>query len=125
MAHKKIHTQRDLARTRRKYNIRKRISGTAEKPRLSVFRSNAHIYIQAIDDVAGRVLAAASDLDKNLKGDLEGKKKADQAKVVGKALGERLAATGVTSAVFDRNGFIYHGRVKSAAEGAREGGLQF
>ena len=125
MAHKKIRNQRDRARQRRKYTIRKRISGTAEKPRLSVFRSNSHIYIQAIDDVAGRVLAASSDLDKSLKGEIEGKKKAEQAKVVGKALGEKLAATGVKSAVFDRNGFIYHGRVKAVAEGARKAGLEF
>ena len=125
MAHKKIHDPRDRARLRRKYSIRKRISGTADKPRLSVFRSNSHIYIQAIDDVSGRVLAASSDREKTLQGDLDGKKKSEKAKVVGMALAKKLTDAGVTSAVFDRNGFIFHGRVKQVAEGAREGGLQF
>jgi len=125
MAHKKIHSARDRARQRRKYVIRKRISGTAEKPRLSVTRSNSHIYIQAIDDDSGRVLAAASDLEKPLQGDLDGKKKAERAKIVGLALGKKLTEKGVQTAVFDRNGYIYHGRVKQVAEGAREAGLKF
>lgn len=125
MAHKKFHNPKDRARQRRKYTIRKRVSGTAEKPRLSVFRSNAHIYIQAIDDVSGRVLAAASDLDKDLKAELEGKKKAEKAKAVGMSLGKKLTGAGVGQGVFDRNGFIFHGRVKQVADGAREAGLKF
>jgi len=125
MAHKKIQDPRDRARLRRKYSIRKRISGTADKPRLSVFRSNSHIYIQAIDDVSGRVLAASSDREPSLQGELAGKKKSEKAKVVGMALAKKLTGTGVQAAVFDRNGFIFHGRVKQVAEGAREGGLKF
>ena len=123
--HKKIASSRTRARLRRKHNIRKRISGTADKPRLSVFRSNAHIYVQAIDDVSGVVLASASDKDKALRGDLEGKNKKERARAVGEHVAKALSAKSIETAVFDRNGFIFHGRVKEVAEGAREGGLKF
>src|SRR5690606_17243055 len=110
--HTKISTRKDRTRWRRKHAIRKRISGTAERPRLSVFRSNAHIYVQAIDDVARRVLAAASDLEAAIEPGLEGKKKGERARLVGQAIGRKLKEQNVTRVVFDRNGFIYHGRVK-------------
>ena len=108
-------------RRRVKRGIRKKITGTAQRPRLTVYRSNRHIYAQVIDDVAGHTLAAASSLEEGVG---EGAPKA-----VSKAVGERLAANakeaGVETVVFDRNGYRYHGRVQALAEGAREGGLQF
>ena len=111
-------------RNRRRFRIRKKISGSAEKPRLAVFRSAKQIYVQAIDDVAGRTLASASTVDKETR---EGIKtytgNADSAAGVGKLIAERLKKLGVTTAVFDRGGYRYHGRVKSLADGAREGGL--
>jgi large subunit ribosomal protein L18 len=122
---KKIRSQKESARVRRKVSIRKRIHGTAERPRLSVFRSSKHIYAQAIDDVSGKVLAASSDLEAALKADLEGKNKKDKAKVVGKAIGAKLVALQISSVVFDRNGYLYHGRVAHVADGAREAGLAF
>src|SRR6202000_2033660 len=94
--------------TRRKGTIRKRITGTAERPRLSVFRSAKHVYAQAIDDVTGRVLAAASDTEEGLKSALTGKPKKERARQVGKTIGEKLIAQKVEAVVFDRNGFIYH-----------------
>ncbi len=112
-------------RLRRKKSIRKRLSGTTERPRLSVFRSNAHIYAQVVDDVRGVTLAEASTLSPELKTELAGKKKTEQAQLVGKLVAERCLAASVNTVVFDRNGFIYHGRVKAVAEAAREGGLQF
>jgi large subunit ribosomal protein L18 len=123
--HVKVGSERERTRLRRKVTIRKRISGTAERPRLSVFRSSKHIYAQAIDDVTGKVLAAASDLEAALAAELEGKNKKDKAKVVGKALGAKLVALQVSAVVFDRNGFLYHGRVAHVADGAREAGLSF
>lgn len=116
---------RKSIRQRIHQRIRKRVSGTAERPRLTVFRSSKHIYAQAIDDVTGKVLAAASDLEAALAGDLEGKNKKDKAKVVGKAIGAKLLALQVSAVVFDRNGFLYHGRVAHVADGAREAGLSF
>ena len=113
------------ARLRRKKSIRKRLSGTAERPRLSVFRSNAHIYAQVVDDVRGVTLAQASTLSPELKEQVTGKRKLEQAQLVGKLVAERCLAASVASVVFDRNGFIYHGRVKAVADAAREGGLQF
>jgi len=110
---------------RRKVSIRKKISGTADRPRLSVFRSARHIYAQAIDDVSNTVLASSSDLEAALKGDLEGKAKKDRAKVVGKAVAAKLLAKQITTVVFDRNGYLYHGRVAEVAAGAREAGLVF
>jgi large subunit ribosomal protein L18 len=121
----KIQDRTERSRWRRKRTIRKRVAGTAERPRLSVFRSNAHIYVQAIDDVTHRVLAAASDREKEIAGTLQGKKKKERAKIVGKTIAQRLKAVNVIKVVFDRNGYIYHGRIKEVAEGAREGGLEF
>lgn len=108
-------------RDRIRKGIRLRITGTTEQPRLSVFRSNKGIYAQVINDVNGVTLASASSLiDKVAKAN-----KVDQSKQVGKLIAERALAAGITKVVFDRNGYLYHGRVKSLAEGAREGGLQF
>jgi large subunit ribosomal protein L18 len=121
----KISDRTERARWRRKRTIRKRVAGTAERPRLSVFRSNSHIYVQAIDDVGKVVLATASDLEKDVASAAQGKKKRERAKLVGKAIAQRLKAKNVIKVVFDRNGYIYHGRVKEVAEGAREGGLEF
>jgi large subunit ribosomal protein L18 len=123
--HVKHGAERDRTRAARKVHIRKRISGTAERPRLTVFRSSKHIYAQAIDDVTGKVLASASDLEAALAPELEGKNKKDKAKVVGKAIGAKLVALQVSAVVFDRNGFLYHGRVAHVADGAREAGLSF
>ena len=123
--HIKFGSDKDRKRLKRKGTIRKRISGTAERPRLSVFRSAKHVYAQAIDDVSGRVLAAASDTEEKLASTVTGKPKKERARAIGKAIGEKLVALKVTSVVFDRNGFIYHGRVKEIADGAREAGLQF
>jgi large subunit ribosomal protein L18 len=121
----KIQSPTARARWRRKRTIRQRVSGTAERPRLSVFRSNTHIYVQAIDDVTQRVLATASDLEKDLAAQAAGKKKKERARIVGKAIAQRLKEKNVVQVVFDRNGYIYHGRVKEVADGAREGGLEF
>lgn len=120
--HTKIRNPKDRKRLRRKASIRKRIHGTAERPRLSVFRSAKHIYAQAVDDVANKVLASASCLQAGV-GD-EGPKK-ERAHAVGIAIGKKLLEQNVSQVVFDRNGFIYHGRVKEVAEGAREAGLKF
>jgi len=113
------------ARLRRKRSIRKRISGTAERPRLSVFRSNRHIYAQVIDDVSGQTLATASTLNGEMLEANQSEKKRDVASQVGKLLAARCLAQNIDAVVFDRNGFIYHGRVKALADGAREGGLRF
>lgn len=123
--HVKHPDSRVRKRLRRKVAIRKYISGTAERPRLSVFRSSKHIYAQAIDDTTGAVLAAASDLEEAVKAALEGKDKKGKAREVGKAIGAKLLAKQVTSVVFDRNGYLYHGRVAQVADGAREAGLAF
>ena len=111
-------------RARRKLRIRKKISGTGERPRLSVFRSAKHIYAQVIDDVTGKTLAHASTLSKELRGKTEGDKSAE-AKAVGKLIAEICKAKKVDKVVFDRNGYMYHGRVIALADGAREGGLDF
>jgi large subunit ribosomal protein L18 len=123
--HVKFGSDKDRKRAKRKFSIRKRITGTAERPRLSVFRSAKHVYAQAIDDVTGRVLAAASDTEEKLAQAVTGKPKKDRARMIGKAIGGKLVAAGVTAVVFDRNGFIFHGRVKEVADGAREAGLEF
>lgn len=112
-----------LRRQRIKYTIRKKISGTAQSPRLSVFRSNKEIYAQLIDDVNGTTLAAASSRDKDILA--QKVTKTEKSKLVGQALAQKAASLGLTSCVFDRGGFLYHGRVKAVADGAREGGLQF
>ncbi len=115
-------SKRLTGRLRRKLRIRKKVSGTAERPRLSVFRSAKHIYVQAIDDVAGRTLAFASSREPALA--TEGRK-TDKAAAVGRAVAERLKEKGIERVVFDRNGYRYHGRVKAVAEAAREAGLDF
>lgn len=123
--HIKYGSDKERRRLKRKGSIRKRLFGTAERPRLSVFRSAKHVYAQAIDDVTGRVVAAASDTEEKLASAVGGKPKKDRARMIGKAIGAKLIAAGVTTAVFDRNGFIFHGRVKEVADGAREAGLEF
>ncbi|MDR1667712.1 MAG: 50S ribosomal protein L18 [Bacteroidales bacterium] len=110
-------------RERIKKRIRKVISGTVEKPRMSVFRSNNQIYVQLIDDTAGTTLLSASSRCKEIAGEKENK--TEQARRVGKLVAERSLAKGITNVVFDRNGYLYHGRVKSLADAAREGGLKF
>jgi len=106
---------------RRHRRVRKKVTGTAERPRLAVFRSSKHIYVQAIDDLAGRTLASASTMEANVRGGTTAT--VDAAKSVGKLIGERAKAAGITTVVFDRGGFKYHGRVAAVAEGAREAGL--
>lgn len=113
------------ARLKRKKRIRKKIYGTPQRPRLSVFRSAKHIYAQVVDDTAGRTLAAASTMDKNALSGSKFENKVEAAKFVGKLIGERAVEKGIKEVVFDRNGFLYHGRVKSLSEGAREAGLVF
>lgn len=108
---------------RRKKGIRKRVVGTPDRPRLCVYRSVRHIYVQVIDDLAGRTLASASTQDKGEKPEQTGN--IDAAKLVGTRIAERAKAAGVSQVVFDRGGFRYHGRVKALADGAREGGLEF
>jgi large subunit ribosomal protein L18 len=105
--------------------VRKHVSGTAERPRLNVFRSLIHIYAQVIDDVAGHTVASASTIDAEVKKQLEGKNKTQAAKVVGEIVAARAKEAGVKQVVFDRGGYQYHGRVKALADGAREGGLEF
>jgi len=116
---------KEETRARRKMSIRKKVNGTAERPRLSVFRSAKHIYAQVIDDVAHTTVATASTMDEALKASLAGLKKSDKAKKIGSAIAERLKAKGIDKVVFDRNGFIYHGRVQALADAAREAGLKF
>ncbi len=122
---KKIGSDREAARVRRKVSIRKRVEGTPERPRLTVFRSAKHIYAQAIDDTTNTVIAAASDMEESLGSTVQGKKKKDKAKLVGQAVAKKLLAKNISAVVFDRNGYIYHGRVSAVADGAREGGLKF
>ena len=114
-------TKKTFSRNRIKHRVRGKVHGTAECPRLSVFRSNKQIYAQIIDDRAGRTLAAAGSLGAD---DAKGPK-LDQAAAVGKMIAEKAKAAGIESVVFDRNGYLYHGRVKSLAEAAREAGLKF
>ena len=116
---------RNAARIRRHKRVRKHISGTPEKPRLCVYRSLTDIYAQVIDDEAGATVVAASSIDKDLRGQMSGKTKTEQARLVGEAVAERAKKAGVTQVVFDRGGFKYIGRVKALADGAREGGLEF
>lgn len=122
---KGISKQRLLARKRRHRRVRKKVFGTAERPRLNVFRSLRHVYAQIIDDEQGHTLVAVSTLEEGLRDDLTELDKSSQAKVVGKALAERAQAKGIRQVVFDRGGYKYHGRVKALAEGVREGGLEF
>ena len=112
-------------RMRRHVRVRAHVAGTPARPRLNVFRSLAHIYVQLIDDSTGTTLVSASSVDAELKMRMAGKKKSEQAKLVGLAVAERAKAKGLTQVVFDRGGYKYHGRVKALADGAREGGLEF
>ena len=112
-------TKKVERRIKIKYRIRKNVTGTAERPRLSVFRSNKQIYVQVINDVDGRTLASASSIG------METMPKIEQAAKVGALLAEKAKAAGITTVVFDRNGYLYHGRVKALADAAREGGLNF
>jgi large subunit ribosomal protein L18 len=109
-------------RTRIKASIRKKIEGTADRPRMSVFRSNKEIYVQFIDDISGKTISSTSSQDKEF--DAKGSK-IELATVVGKNAAEKAKAAGISQVIFDRNGYLYHGRVKALAEGAREGGLKF
>jgi len=117
-------TDKRTPRERRKLGIRKKISGTTERPRMSVFRSNKHIYVQVIDDSTGNTLASASTLSPELEGKLEGDKR-EAAKLVGELAAKKCLAAKVEAVVFDRNGFIYSGRIAALADGARGGGLRF
>jgi len=105
--------------------VRKNLAGTPQRPRLSVFRSLSQIYAQVIDDQGGNTVASASSIDNELRGQMKGLKKIEQAKLVGKAVAERAQSKGVKAVVFDRGGFMYTGRIKALADGAREGGLEF
>jgi large subunit ribosomal protein L18 len=123
----RIKTKEDR-RDRIKFRIRKRMTGTGQKPRLSVFRSVSHIYVQVIDDLSGQTIASASSVDPSVKGKMSkgvagGNIKG--AEMVGAAIAERLKEKGITKVVFDRNGFLYHGRVRAVAEAARSAGLEF
>lgn len=110
---------------RRHERLRDRISGTAQRPRLAVFRSQQHIYAQVIDDVAGRTLAAASSLDPELREALSNGRTVEAASAVGKKIAERAKQQGIDAVVYDRGGFLYHGRIAALADAAREGGLSF
>lgn len=118
-------TSRSEARIRRHERVRKHIAGTSQRPRLSVFRSLSGIYAQVIDDQAGNTIVSASTVDQELRSQMKGLKKSEQAKLVGKTVAERAKNKGVQAVVFDRGGFKYTGRIKALADGAREGGLEF
>ena len=123
----KIKTKDDR-RARIKHRIRKRVQGSEARPRLTIFRSVAHIYVQVVDDMTGRTIAAASSVEPAVKGTLGKQARGGNlagAKAIGKTIAERLREKGVTRVVFDRNGFLYHGRVKAVADAAREAGLEF
>jgi large subunit ribosomal protein L18 len=116
---------RSASREKRHLRVRKKVYGTTNSPRLSVFRSVSEIYAQVIDDMEGNTLVSASSIDGELRGKMDGLKKIEQARLVGKAVAERAKNKGIEMVVFDRGGFRYTGRVKALADGAREGGLDF
>ena len=119
---------KDDRRQRIKYRIRRRVNGTVERPRLTIFRSVSHMYVQVVDDASGKTIASASTVEPSVKGALAKKAtggNVEGAKAIGKTIAERLIEKGVTRVVFDRNGFLYHGRVKAVADAAREAGLEF
>jgi large subunit ribosomal protein L18 len=116
---------RRMMRKRRHMRVRKKVSGTPGRPRLNVYRSLTQIYAQVIDDTSGHTLVAASTLDPEIRGQLKGLPKAEQAKLVGQLIAERAKKQGITKVVFDRGGFRYHGRVRALAEAARQAGLEF
>ena len=120
-----IENKRRLSRLKRKLRVRKKIHGTSERPRLSVFRSSKHIYAQLIDDTSGNTLVASSSVEKTFKALDKPESKCAAANMVGKMIGQKAKDKGISRIVFDRNGYIYHGRVKALSEGAREAGLEF
>lgn len=117
--------KKQASRERRHRRVRARVTGTTQRPRLNIFRSLSNIYAQVIDDVTGKTLVSASTIDREIAKQVEGKKKSEAAKIVGQALAQRAKEAGITTVVFDRGGYQYHGRVAALAEGAREGGLEF
>lgn len=116
---------REEMRKRRHRRIRGKVAGTAERPRLNVRRTLQHIYVQVIDDVAGHTLVSASTVDKAIAADMSGKSKGEQAALVGETIAQRAKAAGIETVTFDRGGYVYHGRVQTLAEAAREAGLNF
>lgn len=116
---------RAVARAKRHYRLRNNISGTAERPRLAVFRSNMHIYAQVIDDTVGNTICAASTMEADIKGKLEHTNDVEAAKAVGAAVAKKALEKGINEVVFDRGGYVYHGKVQALADAAREAGLQF
>lgn len=120
-----LDNRREIGRERRRERVRKKIVGTDERPRLCVYRSLKHIYAQVISDESGRTLVAASTLSKGLREKLEKTKSTGAAREVGRLIAQKCKEKGIHKVIFDRNGFLYHGRVKALAEGAREGGLIF
>ena len=116
---------RSAARAKRHYRLRNRISGTAEQPRLAVFRSNMHIYAQIIDDTVGNTLCAASTMEADIKAKLEKTNDVEAAKAVGEAVAKKALEKGITTVVFDRGGCVYHGKIQALADAAREAGLKF
>jgi large subunit ribosomal protein L18 len=121
----RVAKERRLARLRRHRRVRRRVNGSAQHPRLAVFRSLRHIYAQVIDDHAGRTLVAASTAESGLSAGLSGKAKKEQAAIIGRELAERAKSAGIKQVVFDRGGFAYHGRVAELAKAARDAGLEF
>jgi large subunit ribosomal protein L18 len=117
--------KKEEARKARHFRVRKKVSGTAEKPRLNVFRSVNHIYVQVIDDFTGNTVAAASSIDKELKGKIKSGGNIEAAKTVGELIAKKTLDKGINQIVFDRGGYLYHGRIKALADAAREGGLKF
>ncbi len=120
---RRVTSQKQVVRFKRKLRIRSRIEGSLERPRLSVFRSNRHIYVQLVDDIKGHTLVAASSLEEELKDKVGGT--IDGAKTLGNLVAKRALAKNISQVVFDRSGYLYHGRVKALADAAREGGLKF
>ena len=118
-------TDRKLERNRRHRRVRNKVSGTAERPRLCVYRSNSNLYAQIIDDVVGHTLVSASTTQKDVKAELEKTNDVAAASYLGKVIAERALAKGITEVVFDRGGFIYHGKIEALADAAREAGLKF
>ncbi|HAE41571.1 MAG TPA: 50S ribosomal protein L18 [Clostridiales bacterium] len=116
---------RNKNRQKRHYKMRNKIQGTPERPRLNVFRSSSNIFVQVIDDTKGLTIAAASTLDKDIKEKVNGLNKTEAAKIVGQEIAKKSIDKGIEAVVFDRGGYLYHGRVKSLADGARESGLKF
>lgn len=116
---------RETMRRRRQKRVRGRVAGTADRPRLNVFRSLSNIFVQVIDDEAGNTLVSASTIEKDLLSKLDGKKKIEQAQVIGSTIAERALAKGIKQVVFDRAGYKYHGRIKAVADAARGAGLEF